>query len=568
MLSLLKIKNIALIDELEIEFGGGLNLLTGETGSGKSIIVAALGALTGERVSSDIIKDGAASARIEGLFTVRKPRALIQILDEGGIETDGEDAIELIVRRELSAGGKNRVFVNDQLVTMSLLKKIGMHLADIHGQGEQAALYDVSTHIDMLDEYAATAVLKRNTAEAFHHWSVTRTELGMLQQNENEKLQLLDVLKFQVDEIKRSGIAVGEDEQLEEEKRRLNNIEKLSALSRDVYAFLYDNAESAFDLLEKAKRAADELAEYESKFGEYKESLESAIAVTEDLAAAARDYLSHLEFSPARLEEIESRLSEISRLKRKYGETIADVLAHLHTAEERLKNVESAEFREEELRRLLAERRRDYITAASLLHDKRSAAAKKFEKQVMHDLKAVALDKARFEVRIAAPSAADLEDEGADQYFTANGFDRVEFYFSANPGESPKALAKVASGGEASRVMLVLKTAAHSNDPNKSAVFDEVDSGIGGRVAEAVGLKLKALAETQQVLCVTHQPQIASLADTHFIVEKSVVKNRTGITVRALDANGRIEEIARMLAGETISETARDHARELLAATN
>ncbi len=560
MLSLLKIKNIPLIDELEIEFGDGLNLLTGETGSGKSIIVDALGTLTGERISSDLIKEGAASARIEGLFTIHKPRSLIQLLGEGGIETNGVEAIELIVRRELSAGGKNRVFVNDQLVTMSLLKKIGMHLADIHGQGEQAALYDVSTHIDMLDEYAATSALKRNTAEAFHHWSVTKTELGMLRQNENEKLQLLDVLKFQVDEINRSGISVGEDEQLEEEKRRLNNIEKLSALSREIYTMLYDRSESAFDLLEKAKRSTDELAEYESKFGEYKESMMSAIAVVEDLAAEARDYLSHLEFSPARLEEIEGRLAEISRLKRKYGETIADVLVHLHTAEERLKNVETAEFREEELRRSLAERRRDYIAAASLLSDKRSTAAKKFEKQIAQDLKAVALDKAKFEVRIGSPTAADLENEDANQDFTANGFDHVEFYFSANPGESPKALARVASGGEASRVMLVLKTAAHASDADKSAVFDEVDSGIGGRVAEAVGLKLKALAETQQVLCVTHQPQIASLADAHFIVEKSVVKNRTGITVRALDANGRIEEIARMLAGETISETARDHA--------
>ena len=270
-----------------------------------------------------------------------------------------------------------------------------------------------------------------------------------------------------------------------------------------------------------------ELSEFESKFGEYSDGIKSARAVVEDLAIAVRDFRGHLEFSPERLEEIESRLAEIARLKRKYGDSIEAILEHQRVSEDRLGNIETAEFREEELKKKLVESRSEYVKQASDLHDKRKAAAKKFEKQVEQNLKAVALEKARFEVRI---ESIDADDHA----FAANGFDRVEFYFSANPGESPRPLAKVASGGEASRLMLILKTTAKASGPQKTAVFDEIDVGIGGRVAEAVGRKLKDLAATQQVLCVTHQPQIAALADSHFIVEKETTGGRTRIKAREL----------------------------------
>lgn len=561
MLSLLKIKNIALIDEIGLEFAKGLNLLTGETGSGKSIIVDSLGALTGERISSDLIKEGESNARIEGLFNIPSTKDLRRIFDESGIELDEAEEIDLIVRRELSATGKNRIFVNNQLVTQNFLKKIGAFLVDIHGQGEQATLFNAATHLEMLDEYANLQNQREAIAEKYRAMSRIRREIENLQADEAQKLQLLDVLQFQVDEIRRVDLQIGEDETLEEEKRRLNNVEKLSALSDESYSLLYENTDATVTTLEKAARKIAELTEYESSFREYTEGLQTAQAVLEDLAISVRDFRNRLEFSPERLEEIENRLAEISRLKRKYGGAIETILAHLNESEERLKNIETAELREEELRKELKKAREDYLKIAGELHDKREKAARKFEKETEANLKMVALEKARFEVRIDTP---DLQTEASDKSFTAKGFDRIEFYFSANPGESVKSIAKVASGGELSRLMLILNTTAKLSEHEKAMVFDEIDAGIGGRVAEAVGLKLKELAKTQQVLCVTHQPQVASLADHHFLVEKEAVKNRTEIRVKELDENAKVEEIARMLTGAQITETARQHAKEML----
>lgn len=557
MLSLLKIKNIALIEEIQIEFAKGLNLLTGETGSGKSIIVDSLSALTGERVSSDLIKEGATAAQIEGLFGLKANADLHEIFYESGIELEDDDEIEIIVRRELSIAGKNRIFVNNQSVTQTFLRKIGTFLVDIHGQGEQATLFNNLTHLEMLDEYAKAENLREKTAETYRHWSNVQTELRMLQQNEAEKLQLLDILRFQVDEIAKANLQVGEDEHLEEEKRRLNNVEKLSTLSEESYALLYENEEAVVTTLERITRRINELAEYESSFKDYQEGLQTAQAVLEDLAFSVRDFRNGLEFSPERLAEIENRLAEISRLKRKYGGTIESVLQHLAESSERLNNIETAEFREEELRKKLVQLREDYLKHARELHEKRLKAKKEFEKKIEASLKDVSLEKARFEVSIES-------DEADDKSFTAKGFDSVEFYFSANVGESVKPIAKVASGGELSRLMLVLNTATKLSESAKTMVFDEIDTGIGGRVAEAVGLKLKELSKTQQVLCVTHQPQVASLADHHYKVEKATVGNRTKVAVRELADNEQVEEIARMLTGKEITETARQHAREML----
>ena len=558
MLTLLKIKNIALIDELELEFADGLNLLTGETGSGKSIIVDSLGALTGDRISSDLIKEGETTAQIEGLFNVVSDEHLQAIFDSSGIELEDTKEIDLIVRRELAANGRNRIFVNNQLVTNNFLKKIGAFLADIHGQGEQATLFNQATHLEMLDEYANSKTLRESVAKKYKELANIRREIENLQADEAQKLQLLDILQFQVDEIKKVNLQKGEDESLEEEKRRLNNVEKLSTLSDEAYLLLYENEEATIATLDKARQRITELTEYESSFREYAEGLQTAQAVLEDLAMSVRDFRNRLEFSPERLEEIESRLAEIARLKRKYGGTITNVLEHFSESEERLKNIETAELREKELNKKLTKVREDYLKIASELHEKRTKAARKFEKEVEANLKAVALEKARFEVRINA-------DKSNDKSFTAKGFDQIEFYFSANLGESVKPIAKVASGGEASRLMLIVQTTAKLSATEKAMVFDEIDAGIGGRVAEAVGFKLKELAKTQQVLCVTHQPQIASLADQHFVVEKETIKNRTLIRVKKLDKNEQVEEIARMLTGAQITETARQHAREMLA---
>lgn len=557
MLTLLKIKNIALIDELEIEFAGGLNLLTGETGSGKSIIVDSLGALTGERISSDLIKEGAAQAQIEGLFTLKANANLHQMFYEGGVELEDADEIDLIVRRELAASGRNRIFVNNQMVTQGFLKKVGTFLVDIHGQGEQTTLFNPSNHLEILDEYAGLQIERGTVAEKYVLMANVRRELDTLREDEAQKLQLLDILQFQVDEIKKINLQPDEEESLEEEKRILNNVERLSTLSDESYSLLYENEEATLTTLEKAIRRVNELAEFEASFEGYREGLLSAQAVLEDLAISVRDFRNGLEFSPERIEEIENRLAEISRLKRKYGGTVETVLAHLQESEERLKNIESFEERREELRKQLKQASDDYLRIAQDLHDKRRKAALKFEKEIETNLKAVALEKARFRVRIEA----DAENV---KHYTAKGFDHVEFYFSANVGESPKPLAKVASGGEASRLMLILKTTAKSSDTKKAVVFDEIDTGIGGRVAEAVGLKLKELSKTQQVLCVTHQPQVASLANHHYLVEKTMTKNQTRIGIKELKESEKVEEIARMLAGEKITETARKHAKEML----
>ena len=564
MLSLLKIENIALIDELELEFAAGLNLLTGETGSGKSIIVDSLGALTGDRVSSDLIKEGKQQARIEGLFVLKTNAGLREMFDESGIELEDANEIDLIVRRELSASGRNRIFVNNQLVTQNFLKKIGEFLVDIHGQGEQTTLFNQTNHLEILDAYAGLQTGRGAVAEKYQAMAKVRRELKNLREDEAQKLQLLDILQFQADEIRNVNLQTDEEDALEEEKRRLNNVEKLSVLSDESYALLYEDEAATVTTLEKAARRVNELAEYESSFREYQEGLAAAQAVLQDLAFAARDFRGALEFSPERLEEIENRLAEIARLKRKYGGTVETVLAHLRDAEERLKNIETAEMREKELRKQLKQAREEYLDAARTLHDKREKAARKFEKQTEVNLKAVALEKARFEVRIETPDAKNFADDNLSKSLTAKGFDHIEFYFSANVGESPKPLARVASGGEASRLMLILKTTAKSNDAEKAVVFDEIDVGIGGRVAEAVGLKLKELSKTQQVLCVTHQPQVAALADHHFLVEKEMSKNKTRVGVRELSKNERVEEIARMLAGEKITGAARRHAKEML----
>ena len=555
MLSLLKIKNVALIESLEAEFGPGLNILTGETGSGKSIIVDSLGALTGERVSGDLIKEGATAAIIEGVFETAAASDLTAVLKESGI---GVESSELLIRREISATGKNRVFLNDQLVTASLLKRIAPFLVDIHGQGDQASLFDPTSHLALLDEFASNEKLRGRVETLFDEFDMVRAELANLKKDEADKLQLLDILRFQVNELERANLQPGELEDLEEEKRKLNNVEKLSALSVEAFALLYDDDASSSATFEKASRNIEELAGFDSSFAEYKEQIESARALIQDLSVSVRDFQNSLEFSPERLEQIENRLAEISQLARKYGGSAESAIEHLENSKKRLENIEFSEMRETELDRELGAKRTAYLEVARELSSVRVRSAKKFSREVEKNLQPLALEKAIFEVRVQSV------DEATDEQITANGIDNVEFYFSANVGESPKPLARVASGGEASRLMLILKTTARTT-VSKTAVFDEIDAGIGGRVSEAVGAKLKELAKTQQVLCVTHQAQVASQADWHFVVSKLFKAGKTRVAIGKLEETERVEEIARMLAGEKITDAARENARAMLA---
>jgi DNA repair protein RecN (Recombination protein N) len=550
MLQLLSISNIALIDNLRVEFDGALNLLTGETGSGKSIIVDALGVLIGGRFTSELLKSGAERGSIEGLFSLSPNPQLETLLENSGF-SNGD---ELIIRRELSATGRNKIFINNQLATQTLLRDLRPFLVDIHGQGDQQTLFDHGTHLELLDSFAGHAALRAEVAEAFESLSRVQRELAALRQDAAEKFQLADTLQFQIAELERAQLSLGEDERLEEERRRLSNVEKLTTLCQASYSRIYEDDDAALARLRQTLKDVEELSEYDSGFREYLEGLESARAVLEDLSFALRDFADKLEFSPARLAAIEDRLAELSRLKRKYGGSIETCLEHLAQAQDRLRQIETSDQRERELIAELRSVEKVYFDRARKLHKERVRAAKALEKAVEEGIAEVAMENAQFEVQVTTD----------DTDLTRTGIDQVEFHFSANVGEDVKPLARVASGGEASRLMLVLKTVSNASEFPRTIVFDEIDTGIGGRVSEAVGIKLKKLSQTNQVLCVTHQPQIARFADNHLVVQKEALAGRTQVSVNKLDRTGRVEELARMLTGAEITDSARRHARELL----
>lgn len=578
MLSLLSISNIALIDVLRVEFDPGLNLLTGETGSGKSIIVDALGVLIGGRFSSDLLKSGTERASIEGLFSVARNPELEALLSAAGISVTADDpgtktsrdSYELIIRRELSFSGRNKIFINNQLATQSILRDVRPFLVDIHGQGDQQTLFNAETHLELLDSFAALsraveyAALRQKVSSSYQNWRGLRREMEALHSDEAERFQLVDILKFQIEELERAALAIGEDETLEDERRRLLNVEKLTLLCSESYSLIYEDNDAALTRVRLAAKQLEELKEYESGFGDYLEGLESARSVLEDLAFSLRDFSDKLEFSPARLEQIGNRLAEISSLKRKYGGSIESALEHLARSEDRLRQIEHGDEREKELSAEVDAALAVYLEGANRLHRERIRAARKFERAVEQGLAEVAMENAKFQIQISSADAPQPDADSDSSRFNARGIDRVEFHFSANIGEEVKPLAKVASGGEASRLMLVLKTVANASEFPRTIVFDEIDTGIGGRVSEAVGVKLKRLSETNQVLCVTHQPQIARFADSHLLVKKETAGRRTEVKVEILDVRARVEEIARMLTGAEITDSARRHARELL----
>jgi DNA repair protein RecN (Recombination protein N) len=588
MLQLLNISNIALIDELQVEFENGLNLLTGETGSGKSIIIDALGVLIGGRFTNDLLKTGADRGFIEGLFVVSANEGLQQLLSDAGLASfEGKvktgkskpQPFELIIRRELSTTGRNKIFINNQLATLVCLRDLREYLVDIHGQGEQQTLFNSETHLELLDAFAGNSLLRGDVSHEYSELRRVQKDLEALNRDESERFQLVDTLQYQIAELERAQLAVGEDESLEDARRRLANVEKLTALCQSTYTRIYENDASALAAVTQAFAEVTELSDYEPRFREYLDGLESARALLEDLSFTLREFADKLEFSPTRLAEIEDRLAEVSRLKRKYGGSIEGALEHLARSEDRLMQMESSDERAKKLNDDLVVAEKRYFERAQKLHNTRLRAARKFEQAVENGLAEVALENARFQVQVSDklqfgdtpeknPSDLNIGPSRSThdrlKHIGQTGIDSVEFFFSANPGEEVKPLAKIASGGEASRLMLVLKTVANAAEFPRTIVFDEIDTGIGGRVSETVGAKLKKLSLTNQVLCITHQAQIARFADCHLTVQKEAFKNRTRVTVERLDQNGRIEELARMLTGAEITANARKHAEELL----
>jgi DNA repair protein RecN (Recombination protein N) len=551
MLQELVVENYAVVERLRIHFHSGLNLLTGETGSGKSIVVDALGLLLGGRASADMVRTGESRARVAGIFDVRDHTAIRRILEPAGLEIE-ED--ELLVEREIVASGKSRAFVGSRPVAISLLKELAPHLGDIHGQHDQQLLFVADAQRDMLDTFAANRDALDRAAALYEEWRSTAAELEELECSEQEKLRLLDLWSFQRKEIESAALAPEEDAGLDTERRVLQNVQKLEEAANVAYAAVYDAPESAVSLTRTAARRVDELCRIDPSLEAVREQLKAADLSLQEAAYALRDYLGRLEANPGRLEEVEIRLAAIDRLKRKYGVSIAEILSFLEDVRRRISAVEHAGERMEELRREQKRVAGEFEKQAAELTARRMSAARKLEKKVEAELAALAMAGTVFRVAINPTP------------WSAYGADRVDFLVSPNLGEEPRPLEKVASGGEISRIALALKTclAMPRNGPPRTLVFDEVDAGVGGSAAEGVGRRLKKLAANNQVLCVTHLPQIASFADHHYLVEKRESKGRTEATVEELDGAARTREVGRMLSGQKLTPEALKHAEQLI----
>lgn len=549
MLNDLSIKNLAIIDSLNITFGRGFNILTGETGAGKSIIVDAVELVLGGRASSEMIRSGCNEAAVEAAFAVSDIKGINERLNAVGIE--GGDI--LLIKRIVSASGKNRVFINGSMATLSMLSDIGDCLIDIHGQHEHQTLFKVDKHLYILDEYAGHAPLRQEMGRIYAELSGVLKELESLKASEADKEKRLDLLRFQSDEIEKAALKEGEEEKLLEEKKLISNAEKLFDAGNTALELLYSQSGAALELIKKAGFKAGDIANLDESMRPSVETLSSVYASVEDVAMTLRDYIGKINFDAGRLNGIEERLDLLGRLKRKYGNTVPDVLKYKEEVDRKVYGIERAEERIAELTNEIERLRGKGFKVAESLSDKRKKASDRLKKQVEGELSDLGMKKAVLEVKTER-----LDD------ITSKGFDKIEFFLSSNPGEEPKPLSRIASGGELSRIMLALKKILAGPSGVPTMIFDEVDAGIGGGVAEVVGRKLKEVAQGRQVLCVTHLPQIAAMADLHYSVSKGEDKGRTVVKVRRLEGEERVDEIARMLGGLAITEATKRHAEEMI----
>jgi len=560
MLVELMVENFAVAEKLRLRFHDGLNLLTGETGSGKSILVDALGLLLGGRSSAEMVRSGAERSRISGVFDVPRHPNLMAVLEEAGIEWEDED---LLIEREISATGKSRAFIANRPVTVSLLKSVSPFLGDIHGQNDQQQLFDPAAQLTMLDGYAGHPELLTSTATAWQRLRDIRHQIDELDRNEREKLRLSDLWLMQAKDIEAVMPEPGEDEDLENESHRLKNTTKLADLGNEAYTSLYDSPEAAISQLQHGLRRIEDLARIDATLQPTVDTLRPALIQVEEVSLTLRDYIANLEANPSRLDEVESRLVAIDKLKRKYGASIPEIRAFLDSTRKKLADLEDAAGHRSRLLEALAKATDAFREVATQLTDSRRFAAERLSREVEEQLAALAMGRAVFRAEVLP---------GED---SALGQDQVQFLVSANLGEDPRPLEKVASGGEVSRIALALKTCLASlseertlgtaaGESLRTLVFDEVDTGISGRAAESVGRKLKELSRTSQVLCVTHLPQIASFADHHYAVEKVEENGRTVSRISPLDASARATEVARMLSGEQLTKEALKNAQQLI----
>ena len=554
MLKLLKIKNIAVISGVELEFGAGLTALTGETGAGKSILIDALGLLLGARASPDLIRTGEEQAVVEALV---EGDGAAGALERHGLPNDDG---EIILRREIHVSGKGRASVNGALVPVSVLRDLAPWVATIHGQHGPQGLLDADTHLEVLDRNAELTQDAEAVADAYRRLREVEGALRALRQDHGDAERRRESLAHQVDEIDRAALRAGEEESLRQEKAVQQNAGRLAALTAEAYALLYDAEDAVLPRLGQVYRRIEDLGRIDPRVTPYLDARAAVRAQLEDLAFFLRDYAQGLDVTPGRLDEIEGRLALIERLKRRFAGSVEELLASAETARAELARLAAPEQQEKALDARRAEAASRFLELAGALSKRRRKASVELAARVQRELAQLAMEKTRFEVAFR-PLAPAGDDTSA---WSERGLDAVEFLLSPNPGEELRPLARIASGGELSRILLALNAVAAVGGAAETLVFDEVDAGIGGRVAEVVGRKLRAVAARHQVLCVTHLPQIASLADRHYVVSKREVKGRTVTDVRPVDGTERIEEVARMLGGATITDTTRKHAREMV----
>ena len=549
MLSLLHIENIAVIEQADISFDKGFNVLTGETGAGKSIVIDAISAILGQRAYRDMIRTGANKASVRAVFT-RVP--MLSWFAENGVEYDEET----VIQRDIFMDGKNVCRVNGALVTVAMLHKLGVQLINIHGQHDSATLFDEENHLRFLDAFADNGDLRADYQEKFAAVSALRREIDRMTMDEGEKLRRMETLKYQVAEIEKADLKSGEDEELEQRRKLLQNSEKLSqGLEEATEALLGgDENDGAAALLAQAAYSLSRIARYSDDYTAFQERLTDLKYQVQDIADEVRDSLDELCYSADELERIESRLDVIHRLRRKYGADCHEILAYLDKAQKELDEIEFADDRVEQMKKKLAKQEKEAWDAALLLRKNRQEQGKILADKILSELAQLDMPRVQFQCRFRE---TELGAEGADG---------VAFYLSANAGEDLKPLSKVASGGELARIMLSMKNVLAEKDAVDTLIFDEVDTGVSGRAAQRIAEKLRSLAKHKQVLCVTHLPQLAALADTHMLIAKSERDGRTFTTVTPLDKQGRVNELARIIGGTNITEITRKSAEEMLLA--
>ncbi|ADC48364.1 DNA repair and genetic recombination [Alkalihalophilus pseudofirmus OF4] len=564
MLVELSIKHFAIIDELTIPFEKGLTVLTGETGAGKSIIIDAIGLLLGGRGSAEFVRHGEKRAEIEGLFSIENHHPVIRKAQELGIDVQDD---MFVLRRDITAQGKSICRINGKLVTLGILREIGGGLVDIHGQHEHQALLQAEHHLGMLDSYAKSdlAQAKAEYKSIFERASALEKQVKHLSHNEQEMAQRIDLLTYQLKEINEAKLEPEEDRLLTEERFKLANSEKLFQSLNDSYGNLYGDGKG-LDYLMNAMMHLEEAASVDKNLAPLHESISNCYYLIEESTFTIRDQVDGVEFDPNRLDFIESRLNDIQRLKRKYGENVEDILEYASKIEEELDTILHKDDRVLQLQQELDTAWHDLYVEGKAITDIRKKAAKHLTKAIHKQLKALYMEKTVMDIRIEPkpPTKSSPTIDGKQVAFGPEGMDQVEFYLSTNPGEPMKPLSKTASGGEISRIMLALKSIFQTHQQITSVIFDEVDTGVSGRVAQAIAERIHAIAMGSQVLCITHLPQVAAMADTHLYIAKHEKEDRVHTSVTPLELDEKVDEIARMISGVEVTDLTKQHARELL----